>query len=314
MIALRTSSLFLLGITVVSCTVGYPPVAYDQDLLVDFPLLPHTEEVPVYFPQDTLPNKEYVRVGVLESYGGEFTSYNELIRRMQLQAQERGVDAVQLMNKEVEATEYYGASTLTGIGMKYLENLDYLSDFVKAQEIYLPSNSIASDTNDWIAKIHFDFDYRILRTEGNDEYSGFVKKYSLNYLLFDQSRPWRYAPDEYGRARMRVRKNADSTPQLRVWFSYQAVDRPNFIRIKEYPNRTESTVWLAYDAEGKMLKKRITLASGEIIDQIFIYDSIGRNIKSEFYQVTPDQKMIPYLVVKQRFYSPEDIQQRLVLK
>lgn len=315
MIPLRYFSLFLLGAVLAGCTVGYPPIYYDQDLLVEFPLLPHTSEVPVYFPQDTLPNKEYVRVGVLETRGGEFTSYNELIRRLQFQAQERGVDAIQLLDKQIEATEYYEVSTLSGIGIKYLDNLGYLRDFIRSQEIYPLNNySSSSGSSQWATKIWFDFTGGVQRIEGNREYADFVRKYSLDFLLYEQNRRWRYAPDEYGQVRLRARTHATGMPDLRVWFTYEVRNRPNLVRIREYPSREESTIRFAYDTEGKILKKRITLPDGEVIEQILVYDTSGKLLKSEYYKATPNQQLVPYLIVQHQFYSPEDARERIVLK
>jgi hypothetical protein len=298
-----------------SCTVGYPPNYYDQGMLVDFPLLPHTSEVQVYFPHDSLPDEEYLRVGVLEARGGEFTSYNQLIRQLQVQARERGVDAIQLMDKQVEASEYYGTSILSGIGIKYVKNLEYLTHFVKAQEIYLPYTSqLSADSGRWTTKVWLDFDRTPQTVEGNREYANFIRRYSLDYLLYEQGPRWRYALDEYGQIRMRVHTTGTGSPHLRVWFSYQTRHLPNFIRIKKYPEKEESTIWLAYDAEGRILKKRITLADGEVIDQILTYDVDGRHTKSEYYKVKDDQQLVPYLIVKHQFYSPDDVRERIVLK
>ncbi|MEM8968094.1 MAG: hypothetical protein AAGE93_16870 [Bacteroidota bacterium] len=315
MTSFRIPSLFLLGIALVGCTVGYPPNFYDQDMLVDFPLLPHTEDVPVYFPHDTLPDEEYLRVGVLEARGGEFTSYNELIRRLQFQAQERGVDAIQLMNKEVEADEYYGTSILSGIGIKYIKSLDYLNDFVRSQEIYLTNgNHVSPDSSQWVSKIWFDFNGEVERVEGDQNYAQFIRKYSLDYLLYSISRRWRYAVDEYGELRLRVNYSATGAVNLRAWFSYQMRERPNFIRIREYPSRAESTLWFAYDVEAKMLKKRITLPNGDVMDQIPVYNAAGKLLKSEYYKLDADQQLTPYLLVVHQFYSPDDVQERVVLK
>jgi len=315
MASFKYFSLFWLSITLVGCTVGYLPNYYDQDMLVDFPLLPHDAEVPIYFSQDTLPDEEYIRVGVLEARGGEFASYNTLIRKLQAQAQERGVDAIQLMDKQVEASEYYGTSILSGIGIKYVKNLDYLSDFVMAQEVYLPySSAMATDSERWTTKVWLGFDGHPQRVEGNREYADFIRRHSLEYLLYEQNAQWRYALDEYGQIRMRVHTNGVGSPHLRVWFSYQIRHHPNLVRVKKYPDKEESTIWFAYDAEGRILKKRITLPDGKIVDQILLHDAIGRHIKSEYYWVDSDQKLTPYLIVKHQFYSPEDVQDQLVLK
>ncbi|MEM9673765.1 MAG: hypothetical protein ACFB15_29370 [Cyclobacteriaceae bacterium] len=315
---LKYISLLFLGIVLTGCYVGYTPSYYDQDMLVDFPLLPHTAEVSVYFPQDTLPDEEYIRVGVLEVRGDEFTSYNTLIRKLQVQAQKRGVDAIQLMGKQTYLEEGYEESyvlsELSGIGIKYVKNIDYLSEFIKSQEIYFSGRGYnPSDSGRWVAKIWLDFNRQVTQMEGEKNYLQFVRKHSLDYLLYSNSEKWRYTLDEHQQINKRTRVGSAGV-QLRVWFSYQVKDLPNFVRIREYPSRKETSIWFAYDAEGRILKKRITLPDGEMIDQILVYDAIGRHTKSEYYWVQANDQLSPYLLVKHQFYSPDDIPQLVVLK
>ncbi len=316
MIYLKYFSWALFAAVFISCTVGYLPDRTSRDLLVDFPLLPHSDEVTVYFPDDSLPAEAHVRVGVLEVRGGEFTTYNELLRRMRVQAQERGVDAIRILNRQhyTDKCEWCWddvTTILSAVGLKFVKNLDYLSDYVKAQEIYA-LNASSDQLGEWSAKVWFDFDGIATSVEGNRNHAEFVERYSLDYLLHQQNRRWRYAPDEYGRTRVRVRTHASGTPHLRVWFTYDAV-RPTFVRIKDLQTREESSMQLTYDFGGILLKKRITLPNRNVVEQIPIYDSQGKQIGSEYYRIREEER-IPYLQVSYDFYAPEDMQEQIVLK
>jgi len=316
MIYLKYFSWLLLCIAFTSCTVGYLPDRNNQEMLVDFPLQPHTEEVTVYFPNDLLPAEAHIRVGVLEVRGGELTSYNELIRRMQVRAQQQGVDAIRILDRQhyTEECEWCldeVTTVLSAVGLKFTKNLNYLSEYIKAQEVYALNDS-SGQSNNWDTRVSFDFDGTVTGVEGNGIYAEFIKRYSLDYLLYEENRRWRYAADEYGRPRMRVRTYSSGTPHLRVWFTYDAV-RPSFVRIKDLQTREESSVQLTYDFGGVLLKKLITLSNGSIIEQIPIYDTQGKQTGSEYYRIQQEER-VPYLRVAYDFYSPEDVREQLVLK
>ncbi|WKN46233.1 hypothetical protein [Tunicatimonas pelagia] len=318
MISLKYFFWFLLSTVLTSCTVGYFPDRNSQNMLVDFPLLPHSEEIGTYLPGDSLPAEAYIRVGVLEVRGGEFTTYNELIRRMQRRAQEQGVDAIQILDKQHYIDECDGCwdevtTILSAVGLKFTKNLDYLSEYLKAKEIYaLHDNDSSKQAGNWNTKVWFDFDRTPTGIEGQKDYATFIERYSLDYLLYEENRRWRYATDEYGRPRMRVRTHASGTPHLRVWFTYDAV-RPSLVRIKDLSSREESSIQFTYDTFGSLMKKHITLPDGDVIEQVPTYDAEGKQVSSGYYRIREEERE-PYLRVVYKFYSPDDVKKQLVLK
>ena len=67
-----------------------------SDTLVDIPIPPHDREVAIIFPGEPMPSEKYLKIGVVEARGGQYTSYNTLIKLLQTEAQASGIDAVQL--------------------------------------------------------------------------------------------------------------------------------------------------------------------------------------------------------------------------
>ncbi|MEQ9438117.1 MAG: hypothetical protein RIG62_03685 [Cyclobacteriaceae bacterium] len=311
----------LLAILLLSgCTIGYQLYDTSNEMLVDFPLPAHTQDVPIYFPGDTLPTQEYVRVGVLEARGSEHTTYNDLIRVIQYKGQHAGVDAIQILDKQsfVDECEYclYDddevTTVLSGLGIKYLDSLEYLSAYAKAKEIFV-LNSGTSSSDPWAAKLWMDFNGSTQREEGDEYYAELIKKTSLDYLLHEESRQWRYANDPQGNVRMRVR-SIQAVPQRRVWFTYKYQGFPSTARIRDYPSKAETLIQFEYDGYGHIMEKMIYLPDDTVLKEIPSYDADGKQVGSAFFTVAPGQPDQPYLRVVHYFYSPEDVEDRIVLK
>ena len=301
-------SVFLLS----GCTIGYQLYDGPSTMLVDFPLPPHDHEVPIYFPVDTLPDEEYIRIGVLEAWGYAYTSYNELIHHLQEEGRHYGVDAIQIIDKQTTETEYSSSTVLAGLGLKSLKNMDYLDQYVKAKEVYLLKDDY-SPSGPWVAKLWTGFDGQVQRVDGNPMYSEIIEKYSLNYLLYQRDNQWRYANDPQGNVRMRVR-TAPAGPQLRVWFTYKYPGFPSTARIRDYPTKTETLIQFEYNGHGQIIEKMIYLPNDKVLKEIPSYDADGKQVGSEFFEVIQGQPDQPYLRVIHYFYSPEDVQDRIVLK
>lgn len=294
------------------CTIGYQPYYGPSNMLVDFPLPPHDHEVPIYFPVDTLPDEEYIRIGVLEARGAAFTPYNELIYYLQEQGRYYGVDAIQIIDKQTNETEYYSSAVLAGLGLKSLKNLDYLEQYVKSKEVYLLEDDY-SPSGPWVAKLWTGFDGRVQRVDGNPMYSEIVEKHSLDYLLYEKDHHWRYANDPQGNIRMRVR-SIQAVPQLRVWFTYKYQGFPSTARIRDYPTKAETLIEFEYDGYGHIVEKMIYLPNDKVLKEIPSYDADGKQVGSEYFTVVPGQPDKPYMRVIHYFYSLEDVEDRIVLK
>ena len=143
------SFIILLSLLATGC--AHYPYQSGSDQLANVPTESHERKVAVLFEGDT-PSDDYINIGVLEAWGGEFTSYNDLIRQLQQRAQEQGVDAIRILDKDyIEDTEEFATvetdvtSVLSGIGILYLKNADYLSPYLRVYYRFFDPKSLPLD-------------------------------------------------------------------------------------------------------------------------------------------------------------------------
>ena len=306
-------SLLALGLLFSGC-MRYPTTHPTYDRLVNLPTEPHEREVAVLFPSDPLPAEPYVKLGMVEVHGGGFTSYNELIRVLQAQAQTLGVDAVLLSDKkytedtygdwEVTHTDIY--SNLAGLGLLYLPNAEYLKRYVEAEVIYLYRDSLGR---------HGEAECRVIRTYndqppaivGDKSYADFVATYSLEHLRHEETPDWYYFLDERQRVSTRVYR-PNGLLVKKCWFTYNGYGQVTEVRIRRfYPRRVDEKVILRYDDQRNVAEKQIYREGQLVYREIPAYDARGLRAGSEYYLVeqgAPDQ---PYLKVVYQFFDPDNL-------
>ena len=305
------SYLILLSLLTVGCA-RYPQSSLPRPL-ANLPTEPHQREVAILFANDPPPSESYIKIGVLEAYGDQFTSYNDLIRNLQQQGQDLGVDAVQLLGKDyveetegVDAITTYVTTTLSGLGMLYLKNADYLSRYVQSKEVYF-YNDTTGRYDELILRKDVSYDGTEPTITGNRIGIRFLRDYSLDHLYHEETADWWYASDAKGRV-FRRGYHPEGYLLKTVKFSYDSVDRVKEAQIRYTGGRRPpETIQFIYNEQGKVKKKHIYQDGKLTLREIPAYDKRGQCAGSEFFRIGDGQRGEPYLRVVYRFFDPENL-------
>ena len=303
--------LLLLSVFAVGC-MRYPSSPPGYDRLANLPTEPHHREVTILFPTDPLPSAPYLRVGMLEARGGQYTSYNELIRELQLQGQELGVDAVQLFDKQYieetggsEVIDTYVSSTLSGLGILYVENAAYLRQYVQAKELY-GYNDSTQQYDRLVCRTALSYDGTPPSIAGNVLYAGFFTKYDLDHLYYEETDDWRYSIDQYGRVDQRSYR-PQGTLRKKCKFTFNTLGQITEVRIRYIASPPwEERMQLQYDEAGQVIEKTIVRPGFPTLREIPAYDGQGRQVGSEFLRAIGEQFQ-PYLRLMYRFFDPDKL-------
>lgn len=188
-----------------SCLTYYP---IPTPRLVDLPTPPHSNKVDMFFASE-VPKDEYVKVMILEVESGINESYTNLVKSMELKAQDEGIDAVLILDK-IEGNQVVGARASYIADKLALESAT--NDKDKKQRNELMQQRLASG------------DYQP-SLQGYSKLHGLGIKYkkNINYL------------QNYLKAQHVYKGNDTIRPILSVYFDLNGVER-NYI---EYVNNSK---------------------------------------------------------------------------
>ena len=135
-----------------SCMYRYFP-QQDTGKLMTYPVIPHKNEVEVYFGNEKPIDTAYLKLRFINMYGGIYTSTGAMIETMKQQAQKYGVDAILLLDDKAitEATttssgilwygggqsytKYENSRFMCALGIKYKRNISQIDNYIRKQEI-----------------------------------------------------------------------------------------------------------------------------------------------------------------------------------
>ncbi len=149
-----SKNFYLLFITMMffSCSNYLPYLAGNQTKsITDIPLKQSVNNIDCFFNNQT-PAKPFYKVNIVEVTGAANASYDELIICLKNKALQQGLDAVMILDKQQEiayenlneniivkdtSVNYYRQlatpyQKLSGVGIKYAENVNYLDSIVKS--------------------------------------------------------------------------------------------------------------------------------------------------------------------------------------
>ena len=304
--------LLLLGLLATGCTRYLThPTAYDR--LVNLPTEPHKREVDILFSHDPPPNEPYIKVGVLEARGGEHTSYNELIREMQISAQELGVDAIQLLEKKyiadtegTEVVDTYVTSTLAGLGLLYIKNATYLRRYVQAKDLY-QYNDTTGRYDQLVCHAESAYDGTDPVVTGDPSWINLINRYDLNHLRYEETSDWWYTTDSYRQVAERgYSPNGSLIKKCKFTYNEQGQIARVLIR---YPYRQQGTetIHLLYGEAGQILEKYIEREGQVPLREVPAYDEEGNLVGSEIFEARNGDQFDPYLRVVYRFFDPNNL-------
>ncbi|MFN0049451.1 MAG: hypothetical protein ACKVOU_10035 [Cytophagales bacterium] len=203
----RLSNIFsiLVLLFFASCEYSaYPTRNSDDDFrLTKIPTPEHDKNVKLYFQNETIRDTNYIKVGIIEAYSQENLDDNALLKSIQKQGQEYGVDAVVILgfdndsyslksgNSRIytlgrstyisENTQNVREKRIKGLGIKFLKNVDYANDYIKYKECFV-YDTLAREYKK-IGQIDYDFEGNKLEFKGDRKQYNHYKRYSSTYLL-----------------------------------------------------------------------------------------------------------------------------------
>ncbi|QHT71064.1 hypothetical protein GXP67_32640 [Rhodocytophaga rosea] len=281
--------------------------------LVNIPLVPHTNEVELYFTNELPANKAYYEVIGLSAEGG--TDYNALLLQLKKQAKQAGVDAViHINNTNATYTSsdggQYSTQVVKGVGIKYRDNMSHIEQYIKSKKVFKLSDSGNSVL---IYEAPFDMLGHELKKDRKPDplYTRFVRDFSFDYLLYETDR-WAYSMDEKRRV---LQRNHYADPYLNnsdftCYFEYKSNDELESIQIK-YPSNRKQNVYveLEYASKDKVSAKNIYAKYNKknlLYVEKLEYDAQNRISQTTLYKVEAG-KQIPFLQTNYSYYTMDDL-------
>jgi hypothetical protein len=320
---LKLFSLLLLCFLFSACMRGYQN--QDSGQLMPYPIIPHTQEVEVYFNQEKPTDTAYLKLRVIDVYKPMHTATGEMIAVLKQKAQQYGVDALLLLDEKsflnssfgynsryTSVTDYNNYRLLSAVGIKYKKNISGIENYIQKQDIelydsvtktYKPILGIELDLNENSRNI-----YEIAPKTAN-YYHNYIKKYSLAWLVKDKSADWIHnelnEPSSFNIKR--VYKHDNWEQKLRVTYQYNKSKQIEKLSIKQPEKAGQKLVYTYQDAKSnRPLSLVVTEKSKIIYKQIFNFDDTKKLQNSIFYIVNGNQET-PFLRVNYKYFSKNSL-------
>jgi hypothetical protein len=283
--------------------------------LTNIPLVPHNQEVELYFGDELPENKAYYEVLGLSAGGG--SDYNAMLLQLKNQANQAGVDAIihisDFQETYVAEGGQYNVHTVKGIGIKYRDNLTYIDEYIKSKKTYdLSGANTGAPTLVYEAPFHM-LGHEITNAyKRNDTYIRYVRDLSFDYLLYETIN-WAYRTDNQGRVIERQYRTIPTKPQadLLCRFTYTFVEDVETITIV-YPANPQQNVYmeLSYTSDSKVDEKLIYDKAGNKKKLLYVekldYDQLNRIAQTTLYKVEQG-KQVPFLQTIYTYYTMDDL-------
>jgi hypothetical protein len=300
------------------CMSTYP-TTIDPFRIKEFPTPRHNNEVKIYFPGEQVPDKEYIQTHAFEALNFPNAPLSVQVSQIRDQAMAAGVDAVIIMshgnhNRALPYGGFVRENILTGLGIKFKENVDYLHMYRFVDQLY--AFNADKDTLELVANLFPDFNGKVTQVEdlndsglGKYYFENFIRRYSLDFLLGDESPNWRFKTTFDGRATRR-----DYAPggrrTIRVKPAYEPGTKKltgleaNYLQ----PDQTwvKKQITVEY-GPNRMVSEKVILQNGvpELIER-FYYDDLDRLLTSTYFQVVDGQERV-FLQTHYYYYEEKDV-------
>ena len=299
------------------------------------PTPPHNKEVDVFFPGEQPPSNPYIRIELIEVSGAEYNSYSQLVNTMKKRAQSKGIDAVMFLGhhqteklmsdetllencSETESGESivntYWTETqkqVLGLGIKYIDDVDYLDQYIKAKYIYPDSSMPGSKP---ATEISIDIDNKHLAVEGNQTYADLVFRYSPTHLV-DETNHWLFRKDEFGRTIKRSYVPG-GLKHKKCNLTYDRSNRVKVIEIKNfytYHNGREKVTYTYRAASDQLIEVEISSSLYGQLKQVFLFNDSKEPTGELWYKLIENQE-VPFFRVDYELYSLQDFASQIYPK
>ena len=205
-------------------------------------------------------------------------------------------------------------SFMSGIGIIYTDSIDYLGQLKKKQNLYrLDPDDPSRETYE--GSLHFDAHGRIsswtpVSNEMKAWHDKYLYPYSLDHLVTEKEN-WRYSPDETGRIMRRRLYRFDDWLVKTCKLRYAGpLLRPSetlqLIRIY-YPEKAKETVYLYYDEENRLSRKRVVTGDKTVWEESLSYAADGRLAESRWRRMEKGRE-VPFLLARYEYYTQKDLE------
>ncbi|HSV87945.1 MAG TPA: hypothetical protein VLH61_04825 [Bacteroidales bacterium] len=302
-----------------SCMTTYRALP-DPFRIKDFPTPPHNRKIEVVEAKDLSPDKPYI-----QTHSFEVNHFPDAPRRFQIgnlldMASGSGVDALVITSHGNEWVSLpFGRVSYQNVmrakGVKFKQNVDYLHLFPYVAQLYVFNSE--TERFDLIANLTPDFEGQITSVEdladgkGNHYYRNFIRLYSLDFLLADESESWRFRRSPGGLVTRRAfYDRGRRTIELRINY-----EPPRKVTAIQGNFLTRENTWqekvfrLTYGANRLIEEKTIMINGIPSLVERFHYDEKNRLITSSYYRIDNGRE-IPFLQTHHYYYENQDVFER----
>jgi len=325
-------SLYLLiisSLSLTSCYQAYLATNSQVGVLNNIPTIPHQNKVEVYFPGEYPEDKEYIKIKVLETVGGNYynptgfpvssdragssLAYPSLIDGIRKQAQAEGMDAVLIIDRaEIvssisSSSNVETSSSLSAVGIKFKKNLNYLDNFVQRKNVLL-----ADSTEQFAQKSFVSYEYdpggKIIKSEGDVSrksqqlYINYIQKYNYDFLVNEKSNEWRYHPDEFGVIRKRIYIPQNMVVKL-DYNSQKQVDKVKLSFPTTY-DKDKETIYFEFDEQKQVSGFEVEQDSKIVLRGTYSYDENNRLVRQDILKIIAGAER-PFLQINNEYF-PRD--------
>lgn len=312
--------IFAVFCTSQSCMMSYLPQNTDAGKLMDFPIIPHQNEVEVYFNGEKPSDTAYLKLRIIDISGGANVATGAMVNALKEQAQSYGVDAIILLDDKAITkvnTNYWNKTHpysvenqrfMYALGIKYKRNIANAANFIVKHEIALFDSSTSAYKPILELDVDLDGNTKNMRSmEANKAfyYHQYIKKYSLAWLINDKSSDWKH--DGFSETSMlpmvRIYKYGYFDEQLRVSYKLTGSRQVESLQIKEVGKKPQEIFCKYPNKTAKQPSILIVVEKGkEIYKHVFNYDENGNLQTSVFYTLSNGSEN-PLLNVKYVYFT-----------
>lgn len=292
----------------------------DPFRIKEFPTPRHNNEIKIYFPGEKPPDKDaYIQTHAFEALNYPGAPLSVQIRQITQQASDAGVDAVIIMshgdhNRFLPYGGMVRENVLTGLGIKFKENVDYLHMYRFVDQLY--AFNADKDTFQLVANLFPDFNGKTTQVEVLDDnqlgkyyFENYIRRYSLDFLLGDDSQNWRYKSGINGRVTRRDYFSGGRRT-IRVKPIYErGTNKLSSLEVSYVlPGQTwtQKLITLEYGAN-RLPSEKVILQNGkpELIER-YVYDDLNRILTSTYFKVSDGQEQA-FLQTHFYYYEEKDV-------
>jgi hypothetical protein len=287
---------------------------------------PHNRDVKVFFPREIIKDTDYVKITVIEIYDSPQTSYNELVNKLKKDAQNYGVDAVIILDKNEKnfykyrsgysnpfnGSTYYQSGyrtlyfypALSALGFVYRKHLDYIKLYPKSVKISV----YESDTTKNSASFTFPLDndrnvrdtFKLFPYQQMFYFTNFIKKYDPFYLI-QQDKGWMNYKNGSNKIYKRVYTLSDKSKYVcRFKYNNELIES-----ITSHSVSYRAKILLSYNNE-HAITEAIIFKESEKYKEFFFYDNMGRLVRTKYFKIIHNTS-IPFIEAEYDYPVKEEI-------